>query len=54
GAVCGIHPEPLCPCGPPEPRPATGTGSQVEEGTPGQNSSSDPANTPIQDALVAN
>lgn len=37
-----------------EERPATGTGSQAEEGTPGQNSSSDPANTPIQDALVAN
>uniref|UniRef100_A0A671SVA9 Serine/threonine-protein phosphatase 6 regulatory subunit 2-like n=1 Tax=Sinocyclocheilus anshuiensis TaxID=1608454 RepID=A0A671SVA9_9TELE len=32
-----------------EERPATGTGSQVEEGTPGQNSTSDPANTPIQD-----
>uniref|UniRef100_A0A8C2HDJ5 Protein phosphatase 6, regulatory subunit 2a n=1 Tax=Cyprinus carpio TaxID=7962 RepID=A0A8C2HDJ5_CYPCA len=37
-----------------EERPATGTGSQAEEGTPGQNSTSDPANTPIQDALVAN
>uniref|UniRef100_A0A8C1BAN5 Protein phosphatase 6, regulatory subunit 2a n=2 Tax=Cyprinus carpio TaxID=7962 RepID=A0A8C1BAN5_CYPCA len=32
-----------------EERPATGTGSQAEEGTPGQNSTSDPANTPIQD-----
>uniref|UniRef100_A0A8C1KW80 Protein phosphatase 6, regulatory subunit 2a n=1 Tax=Cyprinus carpio TaxID=7962 RepID=A0A8C1KW80_CYPCA len=32
-----------------EERPATGTGSQVNEGTPGQNSTSDPANTPIQD-----
>uniref|UniRef100_A0A673MGB1 Serine/threonine-protein phosphatase 6 regulatory subunit 2-like n=1 Tax=Sinocyclocheilus rhinocerous TaxID=307959 RepID=A0A673MGB1_9TELE len=37
-----------------EERPATGTGNQAEEGTPGQNSTSDPANTPIQDALVAN
>uniref|UniRef100_A0A8C1HJC1 Protein phosphatase 6, regulatory subunit 2a n=1 Tax=Cyprinus carpio carpio TaxID=630221 RepID=A0A8C1HJC1_CYPCA len=37
-----------------EERPATGTGSQVNEGTPGQNSTSDPANTPIQDALVTN
>lgn len=37
-----------------EERPATGTGSQAEEGTPGQNNTSDPANTPIQDALVAN
>ncbi|XDV25124.1 hypothetical protein PO909_029096 [Leuciscus waleckii] len=34
--------------------PATGTGTQAEEDTPGQNSSSDPANTPIQDALVVN
>lgn len=34
--------------------PATGTGTQAEEGTPGQNSSSDPTNTPIQDALVVN
>uniref|UniRef100_A0A671KW12 Serine/threonine-protein phosphatase 6 regulatory subunit 2-like n=1 Tax=Sinocyclocheilus anshuiensis TaxID=1608454 RepID=A0A671KW12_9TELE len=32
-----------------EERPATGTGNQAEEGTPGQNSTSDPANTPIQD-----
>lgn len=37
-----------------EERPATGTGSQTGEGTPDQNSSSDSANTPIQDALVAN
>uniref|UniRef100_A0A672QXP5 Serine/threonine-protein phosphatase 6 regulatory subunit 2-like n=1 Tax=Sinocyclocheilus grahami TaxID=75366 RepID=A0A672QXP5_SINGR len=37
-----------------EERPATGTGNQAEEGTPDQNSTLDPANTPIQDALVAN
>ncbi len=37
-----------------EERPATGTGSQAEEGTPGQNSTLDPENTPIQEALVAN
>jgi len=37
----------------PEERPPV-TGSQAEEGTPSQNNSSDPANTPIQDALVAN
>ncbi|XP_051547063.1 serine/threonine-protein phosphatase 6 regulatory subunit 2-like [Myxocyprinus asiaticus] len=35
-------------------RPAMGTGSQSEEGTPGQNCNSDPETTPIQDALVAN
>uniref|UniRef100_A0A672QY80 Serine/threonine-protein phosphatase 6 regulatory subunit 2-like n=1 Tax=Sinocyclocheilus grahami TaxID=75366 RepID=A0A672QY80_SINGR len=32
-----------------EERPATGTGNQAEEGTPDQNSTLDPANTPIQD-----
>ncbi|XP_026088074.1 serine/threonine-protein phosphatase 6 regulatory subunit 2-like isoform X1 [Carassius auratus] len=37
-----------------EERPATGTGGQAEEGTPGQNSTSDPANMPIKDVLVAN
>ncbi|XP_051543914.1 serine/threonine-protein phosphatase 6 regulatory subunit 2a isoform X1 [Myxocyprinus asiaticus] len=37
-----------------EERPAMDTGSQAQEGTPGQNSNSDPATTPIQDALVAN
>ncbi len=37
-----------------EAKPATGTGSQAEEGTPGQNSTLDPENTPIQEALVAN
>ncbi|TRY82375.1 hypothetical protein DNTS_015112 [Danionella cerebrum] len=30
------------------------TGNQTEDGTPAQNSNSDMANTPIQDALVAN
>ncbi|XP_051974650.1 serine/threonine-protein phosphatase 6 regulatory subunit 2a isoform X1 [Xyrauchen texanus] len=37
-----------------EERPVMNPGSQAEEGTPGQNSTSDPSTTPIQDALVAN
>lgn len=36
-----------------EERPVAGAGSPVEEETPGQNNS-DPATTPVQDALVTN
>ncbi|XP_051976434.1 serine/threonine-protein phosphatase 6 regulatory subunit 2-like isoform X2 [Xyrauchen texanus] len=35
-------------------RSAMGTGSKLEEGTPGQICNSDPETTPIQDALVTN
>ncbi|XP_056603442.1 serine/threonine-protein phosphatase 6 regulatory subunit 2a isoform X2 [Triplophysa dalaica] len=37
-----------------EDRPAAGAGSPVEEETPGQNNTSDPATTTDQDALVTN